>query len=570
MRNIEVAKLLYKIADLLEMKGEDFKPVAYRRAARAIESMSEDIEALWRGGKLEEIPGVGEHIALKISEFLKTGKLKYYKDLKKEIPVKVDELMAVSGLGPKRIMVLYKKLGVKNLKDLKIAAEKHKIRELEGLGSKIEDDIMRGIEFVKKKSGRFLLGYTMPVAEEIRDYLKELKSVKKIEIAGSYRRRKETIGDIDILVTSDKPADVVERFVSMKDVAEVLAKGSTKSTIRLKDGLQVDVRVLKENEYGSALQYFTGNKDHNIELRKLALKQRYTLSEYGLFKLKGKKLVAGKTEEEVYRKLGLDYIAPELRENKGEIEAAMNGKLPKLVEEKDILADFQMHSEWSDGVNTVEEMALAASKLGRKMIAMTDHVGQLAIAHPLNNKRLAQQAAIIDKLNKKLDIKILKGAEVDILKNGRLALSREEQDKLDIVLASVHLATKMPSSEMTARIVKAIENDRVHILAHPTGRLLSEREPYPFDFERVCEAAKANDVFLELNAYPDRMDLSGELARKAKEIGCRFSIGTDAHSVEHLKFLKFGVYMARRGWVEKKDILNCWDLKEIERVLGKK
>jgi len=573
MKNLEVAKVLYAIAEILEMKGEDFKPRAYQKAARSIESMSEDVEELYKKGKLKDIPGVGEHIALKIEELIKTGKLKYYEDLKKEMPVNVEELSGVAGLGPKRIMVLYKKLGVKNLKDLKKAAEEHKIQKLEGFGEKVEEEILEGIEFVKKKSGRFLLGYIMPEAEEIKNYLSELKSVKQIEIAGSYRRRRETIGDIDILVTSNKPNEVISRFISMKDIDSVLAKGVTRSTIRLKTGLQVDVRVLKDSEYGSALQYFTGSKDHNIELRKIALKKGLTLSEYGLFKLRDNKLVAGKTEEEVYKKLGLDYIPPEIRENKGELVAASNGKLPKLIEEKDVVADLHMHSTWSEGGNTIDEMVVAALKAGRKVIAITDHVGQIGVTNPLDEKRLIQQAKFIDKLNKsyeKQGLRILKGAEVDILKNGRLALSRAAQAKLDIVLGSVHLATKMPAKEMTARIVKALENDRVHVLAHPTGRLLNEREPYAYDFARVCEAAKANDVFMEINAFPDRMDLSGENVRTAKEIGCKFSIGTDAHSIEHLKFLKFGVYMARRGWLERKDVLNAWSVKEIERSLRRK
>lgn len=570
MKNIEVARLLYDIADLLEMQNVEFKPVVYRKAARSIESMSEDVEDVWKEGKLEDIPGVGAHIALKISEFLKTGRLRYYDKLKEKIPVKVEELMGVAGLGPKRIMVLYKKLGIKSLKDLAIAAKKKKIGKLEGFGVKVEQDILRGIEFAKKKSGRFLLGDVMPVAEEIRNYISRLEGVGRIEITGSYRRRRETVGDIDILVTSENPKLVIEKFASMRNVNRIMAKGTTKSTVVLSNRLQVDLRVLKKGEYGSALQYFTGSKDHNIVLRKLALKKGLTLNEYGLFKIKGKKRVAGKTESEVYKKLGLDYIPPELRENKGEIEAAKAGKLPVLVEEKDVKADFQMHSVWSDGQNKVEEMVRAASKLGRKIIAMTDHVGQVGVTHPLDARRLKAQAKLIKKLNEKLNIRILRGAEVDILKSGRLALSRKEQEKLDIVLGAIHLATKMSKKEMTNRIIRAFENDRVHIFAHPTGRLLNQRPPYSFDFEKVCEAAKANDVRLELNAYPTRMDLSGELAKKAKEIGCKFSIGTDSHSVEHLRFLKFGVYMARRGWLEKKDILNCYSVKKIENLLRKK
>ncbi len=570
MKNLEIAKILYEIADMLEIQGVAFKPRAYQRAARAIESLSEDIEKIYKRGELTSIPGVGEHIAEKISEFLETGKLKYYDDLKKKMPIKVEELTGVSGIGPKRIMTLYKKLGVKNLKDLQKAAEKHKIQKIEGFGEKVEEDILKGIEFAKKKTGRFLLGYIMPLAEEIKDNIAKLKSVKKVEIAGSYRRRKETVGDIDILVTSNKPKDVMDYIIKMQDVDAVLAHGITKSMIKLKNGLEVDVRVLDEKEYGSALQYFTGNKEHNIALRNIALKKGYSLSEYGLFKLKGKKWIAGRAEKDIYQKLGLQYIEPEMRENNGEIELALKKKLPGLINYGDVKGDLQMHSEWSDGSNTIEEMASEAKKLGMKFIAITDHVGQLAIAHPLNKKRLEKQSKIIDKLNDKLNIRIFKGAEVDILKDGKLALDRKMQDELDIVLAAVHSGFKMSEGEMTARICKALENDRVHIFAHPTGRLLQQREHYAVNFEKLFETAKQNDVFLEINCYPERMDLNGGLIKSAKESGCKFSIGTDSHNKEHLKYLKLGVSLARRGWLEARDVLNTFNAKMIERVLRRK
>ncbi len=570
MKNLEIAKILYEIADMLEIKAVQFKPRAYQRVAQSIESMSEDIEDIYKKGELEKIPGVGKHIAEKISELIETGKLKYYEELKKKMPVKVNELRHVHGIGPKRIKLLYQKLHVRNIKDLEKVAKQHKIQKIKGFGEKVEEEIIKGVEFAKKKTGRFLLGYIMPLAEEIKSNIKRIEGVKQVEIAGSYRRRKETVGDIDILVTSSKPKEVMDYIIKIKDVDVVLAHGTTKSMIRLKNGLEVDVRVLQDKEYGSALQYFTGNKEHNIVLRNIALKKGYSLSEYGLFKLKGKKLVAGRTEKEIYSKLGLQLMPPEMRENTGEIEAAKKRALPNLIDYNDVKGDLQMHSEWSDGINKIEEMASEAKKLGMKFIAITDHVGQLAIAHPLNETRLERQFKIIDKLNDKLNIRIFKGAEIDILKNGRLALSRKMQDKLDVVIASIHSGFKMPEKEMTSRICTALEKDRVHIFAHPTGRLLQQREAYVVNFEKLFETAKQNNVFLEINCYPERMDLSGELIKVAKEAGCKFSIGTDSHNKEHLKYLRLGVSLARRGWLEAKDVLNTFNLKMIERVLRRK
>ena len=567
MKNLEIAKILYEIAEMLEMLGIAFKPRAYQKAARSIEGMSEDIVEVYKNGKLEDIPGVGKHIAEKIVELIKTGRLKYYSDLKKKIPVKVDELMGISGLGPKRIMLLYKKLHVRNLKDLERAAKSHKIQHVEGLGVKVEEDIINAIEFSKKKTGRFLLGYIMPAAEEIKSEIKKLDGVKQVEVAGSYRRRKETVGDIDILVTSTKPKKVMDYFIGIKDIDRVLASGLSKSMIRLKNGLEIDVRVLKDEEYGSALQYFTGNKDHNIVLRNLALKKGYTLSEYGLFKLKGKKWVAGRTEQEIYNKLGLQLMPPEMRENTGEIEAAQRKELPRVIDYNDVKGDLQMHSDWSDGVNKIEEMVLEAKKLGMKFIAITDHVGQIGIVHPLDETRLERQFKIIDKISDKLGIRIFKGAEVDILKNGRLALSRKMQNKLDIVLASIHSAFKMSEQEMTSRICRALEKDRVHIFAHPTGRLLQQREAYAVNFPTLFNCARKNNVFLEINCHPERMDLNGELIKAAKNVGCRFSLGTDSHNKEGLKYLQLGVSLARRGWLEAKDVLNTYSVDRIEKVL---
>ena len=567
MKNQEIAQVLFHIAGLLEMQGVPFKPRAYQKAARTVESLSEDIAEVWKRGGLEELPGIGASIAEKIGELLKTGRLRYYEQLKKQMPMDVDALMGVPGLGPKRIKLLYDQLGIKNLAGLEKAAQQHRIREIEGFGAKVEEDILKGIAIAQQRGTRFLLGYAMPVAEELRSRLAALKSVAQVEIAGSYRRKQETIGDLDILVTSAKPQEAMDFFVKMPEVAEVLAHGATKSAVRLRNGLQIDVRVLKENEYGSALQYFTGNKEHNVALRKIALSKGYTLSEYGLFALKGKRWVAGRTEEEIYRKLGLQLMEPELRSNTGELEAAAKGKLPMLLAYGQAKGDFQTQTEWSDGADSIEALARYAQQSGLKFVAITDHVGQLAITHALDEKRLVKQMQEIDKLNGKLDIRIFKGAEVDILKNGRLALSRKLQKQLDVVLGSVHLATKMAEQEMTKRICTAMEQDRVHVLAHPTGRLIQQREPYAVNLERVFDCAKRTGTFLEINGQPERLDLKDTHIRAAKEAGCRFAISTDAHAKSQLQYLELGVAMARRGWLEAKDVLNTCSVKEIEKVL---
>ena len=570
MKNIEVAKLLFDIAELLEMQGVAFKPRAYQNAARTIESLSDDIEDIAKQGKLMDIPGVGRAISEKIEEYLKTGKLAYLNDLKKEMPMDVEQLSKVQGLGPKRIKLLYDELKIKTLADLKKAAEAHKIQAIKGLGPKVEEDILKGIAFAQTNTSRALLGYVMPQVEELRTLISRHPAVGRVEVAGSYRRRKETIGDIDILVTSKKAAEIMDFFVRMKDVANVLAKGETRSSVQLHNGMQVDLRVVKENEFGSAMQYFTGSKEHNVEIRKIALKKGLTLSEYGLFTLKDKKWVAGKTEEDIYKKLGIDIMPPEMRENMGELKLGAAWKLPKLIEYGSCHGDFQTHSMWSDGTETVEAMATAAQALGWKFITITDHVGQLGIANPLNEKRLEQQALEIAKLNDTLDIRIFHGAEVDILKDGKLALSSAWQKKLDVVLASVHLATKMTTDEMTARVCRALSENRVHILGHPTGRLLNQREGFTMNWEQVFETVKSCGVHLDIDCSPERMDLPFNLVKAGRDFGCSFSISTDAHSSQGLHMIQFGESIARRGWLSAADVLNTRSVKEIEKVLGRK
>ena len=424
MKNQLIVKILNNIADILELQGVEFKPTAYRRAAQSIESLSEDIEEVYKRGELEELPGVGESIAEKIEEIIKTGKLKYYEKLKKEIKIDIESLNEIPGLGPKKIKVLYKKLGVKDIKDLEKVLKRHKVRELEGFGEKTEEILLHGIELLQKRPSRFLYIHVLPVVDAVTKHLQKYPFVKKVEIAGSYCRGKETVGDLDFLVVSSDPEKVMGVFTTMPDVKEILAKGATKSTVRLSNGLQVDVRVLKEKEFGSALLYFIGSKDHNVELRKLALKKGYTLSEYGLFKLKRKQWVAGRTQEEVYRRLGLSYIEPELRENRGEIAAAPQGKLPVLVTTRNIRGVFHNHSTWSDGNKSLLEMAQKAEDLGFKFISFNDHFGPIGITNPLTEKRLVGYLREIEKVQKKVGLKVFSGVEIDILKDGDIVFKK--------------------------------------------------------------------------------------------------------------------------------------------------
>jgi len=570
MKNLEVAELLRHIAELLEIKGElVFKIRAYEKAALVIENLGGDIEYIWKQGKLEEIPGVGEGLAKKISKYLETGKLDYYEELKKQVPVDIGGLGRVQGLGPKTILKLYKKLNVKNINDLEIAAKKGKIKEIEGLGPTVEQNILKSIQFAKSSGKRFLLAHALDIAEELKNGLQELNEVNKLEIAGSLRRMKETIGDIDILITSKSPEKVISFFTSMEDVKNVLAKGPTKSSVLLKEGIQADLRVIEEKNYGAALLYFTGNKQHNIILRKIAIKKGMKLSEYGLFNKKTNSMLAGKTEEECYKKLGLRYIWPEIRECEGEIKAAENNQLPSLIGYNDLKGDLQMHTKWSDGNNTILEMAEAAKKLGHEYICITDHVGEsFKITNSLNEKRIKEQKKEIEKANKQLNnFAILHGGEVNIKGDGALDMKNNALKELDIVLASIHSGFKNPKEKMTDRIVKAMENEHVDIIAHPTGRLINERPAYDLDFDKILDKAKETNTILEINAYPERMDLKDIHVRAAIKRGIKLSIGTDSHDAGQLKNYKFGIAIARRGWAERKDIINSYPLKGMISLL---
>ena len=568
MKNHEVAELLNNIANLLEIQNVQFKPRAYRKAAFVIEGLSEDIEGIWKKGKLDDIPSVGEGIAKKISDFLQNGSSSYLEKLKKQVPVDMEELGQVGGLGPKTIMKLYRKLNIKNIKDLEKAAKQHKIQKIAGLGATAEENILKSIEFAKVSGNRFLLGYALDIAEEIKNRLKKLREVNKIEAAGSLRRKKETIGDIDILITSKNPAKVMDLFTRMDNVEDVLAKGNTKSSVRLKEGLQADVRVISEKSYGAALLYFTGSKQHNIALRKIAIKKGMKLSEYGLFSKKTNIMLAGKTEEECYKKLGLKYIEPEIREEEGEIELAEKNKLPKLIGYNDLRSDLQMHTKWSDGNNTIMEMALAAKKLGHEYICITDHAGQLKIANALDEKRIKKQRQEIDKLNKKLkNFRILHGIEVNIKSDGTLDMKDNVLKEFDVVLAAIHSGFKNPGKKITQRIIKAMENPHVDIIAHPFGRLISSRPAYEMDFGRVLEKAKQTKTILEINAYPKRLDLNDVHVKAAINAHVKLSIGTDAHEASELRYYELGIATARRGWAAKKDIINTYSVEDMLKQL---
>lgn len=573
MTNQEIAKILYEIGEYLEMQGVAFKPRAYEKVAQVIEGLEESVKGIYKHGgikALSEIPGVGVSIAEKIEELLKTGRLKYYKALKKNAPVDLSALTRVEGLGPKNIKKLYEELKIKNLEGLEKAARAGKIRRLQGFGTKSEEKILKGIEFLKSSGNRFILGFILPQIKEIEERLKRLKEVEKIIVAGSVQRRKETIGDVDILVVSKKPKPVMDYFVGMPGVINVSAHGETKSAVKLKNGLDVDLRVVPENSYGAALNYFTGSKDHNVALREIAIKKGYKLNEYGLFK--GNKQIAGATEEDLYRALGMDYIEPEMRENLGEIELAQSHKLPKLIGYGDLLGDLQVQTDWTDGENSIEEMAKAAIKIGLEYIVITDHTKRLAMTHGLDEKGIQAQWKEIDEINKKFGgrIKILKGTECDILRDGSLDLPDEILAKCDVVGVSVHSYFNLSREDQTKRVKRAMENPHADILFHPTGRLINRRAPYEIDIDEIIESAKKTGTILEIDAFPDRLDLKDEHIRKCVEAGIKMAIDSDAHSVHHFQVLEYGIAQARRGWATKNDIVNAWSLEELKKSLKRR
>jgi DNA polymerase (family 10) len=573
MKNVSnrtITGLLREIGEYLAMQNVPFKPRAYEKAAEAIDGIEEEVSEIYKTGgikALEEIPGVGASIGEKIEEFLKTGRIAYYEGLKKKAPVDLSELAKVEGLGPKSIKHLYEKLGVKDLADLERAARAGKIAKLEGFGKKSEEKILKGISFAKSFGGRFVLGSVMPEIRVIEERLRKLQGVEKIIIAGSVRRWKETVGDADILIISKKATPIMDSFVRMPEVAAVIAHGETKSSVKLASGINVDLRVVPAESYGAALNYFTGSKDHNVALRALAMQKGWKLNEYGLFK--GEHRIAGKTEEELYEKFGMDYIEPELRENTGELEAARKYMLPELIGYGDLKGDLQVQTDWTDGSDSIEVMAKTALAHGLKYIAITDHTKRLAMTHGLDEKRILQQMAEIDRLNKKFagTIKILKGSECDILKDGSLDLPDAVLAKLDVVGVSVHSLFNMSRKDQTERIRRAITNPNADILFHPTGRIINRRAAYDIDIDSLIAAAKHMGTIMEIDAFPDRLDLKDEYIRKCVHADVRMAIDSDAHSSIHFSVLEYGIAQARRGWAEKKDIINAWPLEKMMECL---
>ncbi|MCM8818388.1 MAG: DNA polymerase/3'-5' exonuclease PolX [Candidatus Omnitrophica bacterium] len=557
-KNIEIADIFDKIADALEFKGDNsFRIGAYRKAARILREYPEDIEELYKRNEIQKISGIGKGMAEKIIEYLTTGKMKKYEEATENIPEELLKMLEIPNLGPKTLNLAYTKLGVRTLQDLERVIENGQLANLFGMGEKKVENIKRGIELYKQGKERIPLGIAFPIVEEIIEELK--KYTDKIEPAGSLRRMRETIGDIDILATG-KNIEIINSFISLPSVKEVLAKGDTKASVIVKtNNLQVDLRVVSSDSFGAALQYFTGSKSHNIKLRGLAKDKGLKISEYGVFK--GDEKIAGRCEEEVYKALGLVWIPPELREDRGEIEAAMENKLPILIEGKDIKGDLHVHSKYSDGVETIEEIAVAGKKMGYEYIGICDHSKTSKIAGGLDEETLKRRNEEIDRINEKIKgIKILKGMEVDILSDGSLDYPDKILEKLDFVIASIHQGFK---KNVTERVKKAIENPYVDIIAHPTGRLLSGREGYEIDIDEIIEYASKFNVVLEINCYPDRLDLNDVNIIKAKSKNVKFSLGTDAHNIGMLKYIKFGLGMAKRGWLTKKDILNTYKWEEM-------
>jgi len=581
MKNQEIAKILYEIGDFLEMEGVAFKPYAYQKAAIILETLEIDVEEIYKAGGREallKIPGIGESMADKIEEYLKTGKIKYYEEFKKKIPVNLEEIIAVEGMGPKRAKILYQKLGIRNLKDLEKAAKAHRIAPLFGFGEKTEKNILEGIAFLKRSKGRFLLGEILPTVKEVYEKLKNLREVKKIDLVGSVRRRKETIGDVDFLVISKNPAKVMDFFVSLPGIVKIWGKGSTKSSVRMKEGFDMDIRVVPARSYGSALQYFTGSKEHNIAIRKIAIDKGLKLSEYGLFRgpkprrkasgfLRGK-MIAGETEEGIYKKLGMQWIPPELRENQGEIEAALRKELPKLVELKDIKGDLHCHSKWDGGADSIEAIAKASIEIGYQYIGIADHTKFLRIEHGLDERQLLQQRKEIDTLNlqlttNNLQLRILQGCEANILNDGSIDIKDEALAKLDYVIAGVHSSFKMEKSKMTERMIKAMKNPNVDIISHPTGRILKRRDEYEVDIEKILRVAKETNTILEINSFPERLDLNEINIKRAIEMGVKLVINTDSHYRDQMRYMKYGINQARRGWATAKDIINTQPLEKL-------
>jgi len=569
MKNQEVAEIFRKVASLLEIKGDNpYRIRAYQRAAQNIEALTRDIEDLARRNQLSRIPGIGADLAGKIKEILETGTLRLYEELKKEIPQELLRFLEIPGLGPKKAKIIYETLGITSIEDLERACKEHKIARLPGMGYKTEENILRGIKLLREKIGRRPLGEVLPLAEDLVEYLKRKAPVEKIAVAGSIRRRRETVKDIDVLVTSKNPLSVMEVFVAYPGVEEVLVHGETKTSVRIKPGIQVDLRVVDPECWGAALAYFTGSKAHNIRLRELGVERGLKINEYGIFR--GNERIGGREEKEVFSAVELPWIPPELREDRGEIEAAREGRLPKLVDYDDIQGDAHVHSKYSDGTASLEEIAQRAEALGLSWVAVCDHSQGLKVAGGLSVSALMEKKKAIEEFNRRSKrVKLIFGAEVDILSDGSLDYPDEVLAEIELVIAAIHTGFQQPEAQLTQRVVAALKHPLVHALAHPTGRLIGEREPYAIDMQAVIRTAAENGKALEINAYYKRLDLNDIQTRAAKEAGVKILIGTDAHIVDQMDYLPLGVAVARRGWCEKEDVLNTLSYEEFKAWLKK-
>ncbi len=565
MKNFEVARQFDLMGDVLELKGENpFRIRAYRRAARNLEALTEDVEVLAREDRLEDIPGIGADLAGKIREYLRTGRVAEIAAASKGIPPGVVELMNVPGIGPKTAKLLHERQGITSVKQLEKLAQEGELRGLPGIQAKTEENILKGIRLVRAGQERMALGRALPLGRELVHALERLPAVKEVSLAGSIRRMKDTVGDMDILVTSAKPDAVIRSFVALPQVATVLERGSTKSSIRHREGIQVDLRVVEPECFGAALAYFTGSKQHNIHLRKMALKKGLKISEYGVFRASSGRRVAGASEEEVYATVGLPWIAPELREDAGEIEAALAGTLPRLLELTDIRGDLHCHTKASDGHHTIEELVKAAERRGYEYVAVTDHSAATRVAGGLTADELATHVERIRAVQARHPrITVLAGSECDILPDGSLDYPDNVLAQLDLVIAAVHARLTQSKAEMTRRVCRALAHPRVHVLAHPTGRLIGKREPSLIDFEAVFRATRRHDKALEVNAHPERLDLDDVHARRAHELGRLVAVSTDTHVLDDLACMELGVATARRGWTEKHDVLNTWRVADL-------
>jgi len=563
-----VEAIFNRVADLLEIEGANpFRVRAYRNAARTIGGLSRSVADMVQASEdLSELPGIGEDLAGKIDEIVKTGGLEQLQEIEDRTPPGLAELLQVSGLGPKRVQTLREELDVTSLEELERAAQEGRIRQLYGFGEKIETGILEDLERVREGEARTLWMVAEQVAEPLTDYLRAGEGVSQVVVAGSYRRRKETVGDLDILVTADDAVGAIERFVGYEDVVEVVSQGETRSTVILRSGLQVDLRVVAPESFGAALLYFTGSKPHNIHLRRMAMDRGLKINEYGVFE--GRERISGREEQEIYALFDLPLIPPELREDRGEIKAAQDDALPQLVTLDDMRGDLQMHTQSSDGHATLEEMAHAAQDLGYEYIAITDHSAYIAVTQGLGVEGLAEQIEAIERLNEELeDLVVLKSIEVDILEDGSLDLPDDSLKRLDLTICSVHSKFDLSRAKQTERIIRAMDNPYFCILAHPTGRRIGARAPYDVDMERIMEAALERGCFLEINAYPDRLDLNDVYAKMAKDMGLKLAISTDAHRTDELRYMRYGVGQARRGWLEARDVLNTYALSDLRALL---